>query len=96
MGAPLVRAAPDCLAPRPRSARDSVHATDADELAADLVIIGGGLGGCAAALATPRRGFSEITTRESDWIGGQLTYYLGHNLADISQRTARADAGRIA
>ena len=53
-----------------------MHATDADELAADLVIIGGGLGGCAAALATPRRGFSEITTRESDWIGGQLTWQV--------------------
>ena len=45
----------------------------AQELAADLVIIGGGLGGCAAALAAARSGLRVILTEESDWIGGQLT-----------------------
>lgn len=43
------------------------------ELAADVVIIGGGLGGCAAALAAARNGFRVILTEETDWIGGQLT-----------------------
>src|SRR5450759_3404714 len=43
------------------------------ELAADLVIIGGGLGGCAAALAAARNGLRVIMTEETDWIGGQLT-----------------------
>jgi hypothetical protein len=43
------------------------------ELAADLVIIGGGLGGCAAALAAARSGLRVIMTEETDWIGGQLT-----------------------
>ncbi|MFM8335436.1 MAG: FAD-dependent oxidoreductase, partial [Opitutaceae bacterium] len=43
------------------------------ELAADLVIIGGSLGGCAAALAATRRGLRVIMTEETDWIGGQLT-----------------------
>ena len=43
------------------------------ELAADLVIIGGSLGGCAAALAAARRGVRVIMTEETDWIGGQLT-----------------------
>jgi hypothetical protein len=43
------------------------------ELAADLVIIGGGLGGCAAALAAARHGLRVILTEETDWIGGQLT-----------------------
>src|SRR5947207_2388404 len=43
------------------------------ELAADLVIIGGGLGGCAAALAAARCGLRVIMTEETDWIGGQLT-----------------------
>ena len=47
-------------------------ATDADELVADLVIIGDGLYGCAASLTIPRRGLSVITTKESDWIVGQL------------------------
>ncbi len=45
----------------------------ARELAADLVIIGGGLGGCAAALAAARNGLNVILTEETDWIGGQLT-----------------------
>jgi len=45
----------------------------AAEMAADLVIIGGGLGGCAAALAAARHGRSVILTEETDWIGGQLT-----------------------
>lgn len=40
---------------------------------ADLVIAGGGLGGCAAALAALRNGQSVILTEETDWIGGQLT-----------------------
>lgn len=43
------------------------------EAAADLVIIGGGLGGCAAALAAARNGLNVILTEETDWIGGQLT-----------------------
>jgi len=43
------------------------------ELEADVVIIGGGLGGCAAALAALRNGLNVIMTEETDWIGGQLT-----------------------
>ena len=43
------------------------------ELAADVVIIGGGLGGCAAALAALRNGLSVVLTEETDWLGGQLT-----------------------
>ncbi|GGW39410.1 FAD-dependent oxidoreductase [Arenibacter certesii] len=40
---------------------------------ADLVIIGGGTGGCATALAALRNGLTVIMTEETDWIGGQLT-----------------------
>ncbi|MGK9251328.1 FAD-dependent oxidoreductase [Paenibacillus humicus] len=43
------------------------------ELEADVLIIGGGLGGTAAALAAAREGCRVIMTEESDWIGGQLT-----------------------
>lgn len=43
------------------------------ELAADVAIIGGSLGGCAAAIAALRRGLRVIMTEETDWIGGQLT-----------------------
>ena len=43
------------------------------EFAADLVIIGGGVGGCAAALAAARNGLRVVMTEETDWMGGQLT-----------------------
>jgi hypothetical protein len=43
------------------------------ELRADLIVIGGGLGGCSAALAGARNGLKVILTEETDWIGGQLT-----------------------
>lgn len=42
------------------------------ELSADVAIIGGGLGGCAAALAACRNGLRVILTEETDWIGGQI------------------------
>ncbi len=40
---------------------------------ADVVIIGGGTGGCAAALGALRAGLRVVMTEETDWIGGQLT-----------------------
>ena len=40
---------------------------------ADMVIAGGGLGGCAAALAALRNNLTVILTEQTDWIGGQLT-----------------------
>jgi hypothetical protein len=43
-----------------------------DELSADLVIAGGGLGGCAAALSALRNGLKVVMTEETDWIGGQI------------------------
>ena len=43
------------------------------EIAADVVIVGGGLGGCAAALAVLRSGRTAVWTEATDWIGGQLT-----------------------
>src|SRR6266536_4307789 len=43
------------------------------ELRADVVIIGGGTGGVAAALAAARAGARVILTEETDWVGGQLT-----------------------
>ncbi len=43
------------------------------ERAANVVIIGGGLGGCAAAIAALRNGLKVVMTEATDWIGGQLT-----------------------
>ncbi len=43
------------------------------EIAADLAIVGGGLGGCAAALSALRAGRTVAMTEPTDWIGGQLT-----------------------
>ncbi len=45
----------------------------ATETGADIVIVGGGLGGCAAALAALRAGRTVVLTEPTDWIGGQLT-----------------------
>jgi hypothetical protein len=42
-------------------------------ITADLVIAGGGLGGCAAALAALRNNLTVILTEETDWIGGQIS-----------------------
>lgn len=46
------------------------------ETKCDILIVGGGLGGVAAALAVARMGYSAILTEETDWIGGQLTSQL--------------------
>ncbi len=46
---------------------------DSEETEADLVIIGGGTGGCAAALSALRFGLKVVMTEPTDWIGGQLT-----------------------
>jgi hypothetical protein len=58
------------------SSRASAGATPAPrlgEIAADIVIVGGGVGGCAAAIAAARAGRTVILTEPTDWIGGQLT-----------------------
>jgi len=66
-----------CITPMNSSSQSASHSKGkkifAKELNADVVIIGGGLGGCAAALAAARNGLRVIMTEETDWIGGQLT-----------------------
>lgn len=44
-----------------------------NEFAADIAIIGGSVGGCAAALAAAKMGMRVMMTEETAWIGGQLT-----------------------
>ncbi len=39
----------------------------------DVLIVGGGTGGCAAALAAARWGLSAVLVEETAWIGGQFT-----------------------
>ncbi|MEO3744065.1 FAD-dependent oxidoreductase [Plantactinospora sp. B5E13] len=43
------------------------------ELQTDLLVVGGGLGGVAAALTAARLGHRVVLTEETDWLGGQLT-----------------------
>src|ERR1041385_3811009 len=45
----------------------------ANELRAEILIVGGGAGGVAAALAAANQGRSVILTEPTGWIGGQLT-----------------------
>ena len=61
------------LAARDGTARAADDLWPGPELAADIVIVGGGLGGCAAALAALRAGRTVILTEPTDWVGGQLT-----------------------
>ncbi|MBK7706700.1 MAG: FAD-dependent oxidoreductase [Acidobacteria bacterium] len=44
-----------------------------NDLKADILIVGGGVGGCAAARAACAAGLTVVMTEESDWIGGQFT-----------------------
>ena len=46
---------------------------DARVIECDVLIVGGGTGGVAAALAAARRGRHVHLIEETDWIGGQLT-----------------------
>ncbi len=39
----------------------------------DILIVGGGLGGCAAALHAAQNGLNVCLTEECSWIGGQIT-----------------------
>lgn len=74
LAAPWVLAGPPALAVELHAAAAGRSpAAGANELAADLVIIGGGLGGCAGALAAARNRLNVIMTEETDWIGGQIT-----------------------
>ncbi|MDU0287873.1 FAD-dependent oxidoreductase [Saccharothrix longispora] len=43
------------------------------ELRTEILVVGGGLGGVAAALAASRAGHRVVLTEETDWLGGQLT-----------------------
>src|SRR5687768_13927186 len=43
------------------------------EMKCDVLIVGGGTGGVAAALGAAAMGKKVILTEETDWVGGQLT-----------------------
>jgi len=43
------------------------------EIQCDIAVIGGSVGGCAAALAAARNGLRVVLTESTDWLGGQLT-----------------------
>ncbi len=43
------------------------------ETECEVLVVGGGMGGVAAALAAARAGRSVLLTEETDWIGGQMT-----------------------
>lgn len=47
-----------------------------ERIVADIAVIGGGVGGCAAALAGLEAGCTVILTEEYGWLGGQLTSQL--------------------
>src|SRR5512132_724048 len=52
---------------------DQTLETCAPELHAEVLVVGGGLGGVAAAIAACQLGRQVVLTEETDWVGGQLT-----------------------
>ncbi|MBP7826398.1 MAG: FAD-dependent oxidoreductase [Verrucomicrobia bacterium] len=74
-GAGALASAPALMFPHSARAQQErrTAAQGKRELAADVIIVGGGMGGCAAALAALRNGLRVVMTEETDWIGGQLT-----------------------
>jgi hypothetical protein len=44
-----------------------------NSLTVDVVVVGGGMGGCAAALAVCEAGLSVLLVESTDWLGGQMT-----------------------
>jgi hypothetical protein len=47
--------------------------TNARERHVDVLVVGGGVGGVAAAMAAARSGYTVVLTEETPWLGGQLT-----------------------
>lgn len=56
-----------------KTADISTSIQNTNGLSSDLVIAGGGLGGCAAALSALRNNLKVILTEETDWLGGQIS-----------------------
>ena len=43
------------------------------DIECDILVLGGGLGGCAAAIRAARQGHKVCLTEANPWLGGQLT-----------------------
>ena len=57
----------------PRHSRLSTHVSALTSHAFDVAVIGGGLGGVAAALAACEAGARVLLSEETAWVGGQIT-----------------------
>ena len=53
--------------------RSTQFTTGSPDIHTDILIVGGGTGGCAAAMSATSMGMHVIMTEPTDWIGGQLT-----------------------
>ncbi len=51
----------------------------------DVVVVGGGAGGCAAAIQAARLGMRVLILEESDWIGGQMTGGAVSTMDDVGR-----------
>ncbi|MGH7360912.1 MAG: FAD-dependent oxidoreductase, partial [Candidatus Methylomirabilales bacterium] len=56
-----------------RAVVDVGHLRETREIECEVLVVGGGTGGVAAAWAAARRGRHVCLLEETDWIGGQLT-----------------------
>src|SRR5262249_43657323 len=58
---------------RMRLVRSRAGESPDGEIECEVLVVGGGMGGVAAALAAARAGRSVLLTEETDWLGGQMT-----------------------
>ena len=63
----------ETLGPAKRALKPSKERHSMREMKTDILVVGGGLGGVAAALGALEAGRTVVLTEEYDWIGGQLT-----------------------
>ena len=49
------------------------HTAPVEDVECDVLVVGGGLGGVAAAWAAARHGRTVCLLEETDWLGGQIT-----------------------
>ena len=72
--------------------------TDTRHIDCDILILGGGLGGIAAALRAAAQGYKVCLTEENPWIGGQCRFHptCSHYAMDALRRHGLKAGGWLA
>ena len=60
----------------------SINVSELQELSTQVLVVGGGAGGTAAAIQAARRGADTVLVSEGDWLGGLFDQYSIGNHAE--------------